>query len=223
MKKYFVTATGTGVGKTLITAALTHQLRKGGKKVITLKPVISGFDGGDIAGSDTGILLQAQGLPLSQTHIDLISPWRFAAPLSADMAAKDEGKEIDFSSLVTFCKTQKDSDRLLIEGVGGVMSPLTQTHTVIDWMMALQFPVILVTGSYLGSISHTLTAYNIIVARKLKVVAVIISESEESPVSAERTKNTLQNFLPADIPISVIARLDYSSNLWQTVPNLIIL
>ena len=70
----------------------------------------------------------------------------------------------------------------LIEGVGGVMVPLTERETVLDWMAALGAPCLLVVGSYLGTISHTLTAAGTLAARGLDISAIVISESEESPV-----------------------------------------
>src|SRR5262249_37315350 len=71
---------------------------------------------------------------------------------------------------------------LLIEGVGGVMVPLGGRHTVLDWMTELKLPLLLVTGSYLGTISHTLTALDVLARRSLTVAAVVVSESAGSPV-----------------------------------------
>jgi dethiobiotin synthetase len=220
MKKYFITATGTGVGKTLITSALTWQLRQHGKRVTTLKPVISGFDMAEAEQTDTGLLLQAQEMPITVDNINAISPWRFAAPLSPDMAAQDAGAALDFSKLETFCKEPRDADVLLIEGVGGVMTTLNGSHSVLDWMEALEMPIILVAGSYLGAISHTLTAYEAIASRGLHLHALIISESEESSAPFSRLRATLQNFLPAELAIHHVTRVDSSQNLWKDVPDL---
>src|SRR6185312_4226156 len=97
------------------------------------------------------------GRPLSLDEITRISPWRFEAPLSPDMAARREGRAIDFDALVDFTRSTA-SPLTLVEGVGGVMVPLDEQHTTLDWMAAVGFPVMLVTGSYLGTLSHTLTA-----------------------------------------------------------------
>ena len=93
-----------------------------------IKPIISGFDPARAGDSDCGVLLRALGLPLSDEEIEDISPWRFAAALSPDMAARHEGKEIDFEQLVSFCETaiEEAEGDMLIEGVGGVMVPLDQ-------------------------------------------------------------------------------------------------
>jgi dethiobiotin synthetase len=172
----FVTGTGTDVGKTFLSAALIRHWRAAGHAVGAFKPVASGFEPATAHASDAGVLLAALGRPISD--IDTISPWRFAAPLSPDMAAAREGRTLDFDAVVEFCRRAATSaDRVLIEGVGGIMVPLDERHTVLDWMSALRLPVLLVAGSYLGTISHTLTALRVLAQRNLEVVAVAVSES----------------------------------------------
>lgn len=220
MKKYFITATGTGIGKTLLTCALAYQLQQQGKTVRAIKPIISGFDVNNSRVSDTGLLLAAQNIPISPQAVDAISPWRFTAPISPDMAAEDEGRSINFEQLIAFCKKQNETEYLLIEGVGGVMVPLTSTQTVLDWMLALQYPVILVAGSYLGTLSHTLACANIIMSAGLPLHTIVISQSEYSPVSPERTKATLQRFLPPAVRFASMGKLDSSAELWSDAPEL---
>ena len=70
---------------------------------------------------------------------------------------------------------------LLIEGIGGVMVPLDDRRTVLDWMSLLRIPVVLVAGSYVGTISHTLTALEVLARRNLDIAAVVVSESETAP------------------------------------------
>ena len=181
-------------------------MRKQGKHVTALKPVISGFDPADVEASDTGILLKAQGLELSPVHVDMISPWRFREPISPDMAAENEKRNVALADLAGFCRKHEKGDVLLVEGVGGCMVPVGQSYTVLDWMAALRYPVILVAGSYLGTLSHTLTAYQAIAERGLTIHAVVINESEDSPVPVERTMLTLQRFLPKALPVHMIAR-----------------
>jgi len=178
----FITASGTGTGKTLITCALCHQLRASGLRVQGLKPVISGFDPAEAGESDTGLILRSLGRDISAESIAGISPFRFSAPLAPNMAAKREGREIALGGIIDFCRQRAaaDFDVTLIEGVGGVMAPLTDEATVIDWMAALGFPAIPVVGSYLGAISHALTAAEALAARAIPLGAVIVSETEAS-------------------------------------------
>ena len=179
MNAGFVTGTGTDVGKTFVTAALIRTLRARGRGIEALKPVATGFDPALIAGSDSGILLAALGRQVTPETLDRVTPWRYAAPLSPDMAAPREKRALDFDALVAFTRraTANAPDLLLIEGIGGVMVPLDERHTVLDWIAALDLPVLLVGGSYLGALSHALTALEVLAARNLKVLATIISET----------------------------------------------
>lgn len=204
MTAVFITATGTDAGKTFVTAGLIRFLRSSNETVDALKPVISGFDPARAADSDTGVLLRALGLPVSEEEIEDISPWRFAAPLSPDMAARHAGQDIDFDQLVSFCDTAvgESEGHLLIEGVGGVMSPLDQSRTVLDWIAELDLPAVLVAGSYLGSISHTLTAADALDNEDCDLRTIVVSETSGSHVPLFETVATIARFLPA---IEVIA------------------
>jgi dethiobiotin synthetase len=198
----FVTGTGTDVGKTFVTAALVRHLRSSGKDVDAFKPVVSGFDPANVAGSDPGMLLSALGRAATSEAIDRIAPWRFAAPLSPDLAAKAEGRSIDFKALVEFSREiAYGRGRIFIEGVGGIMVPLDQIHTVLDWMSTLRIPVLLVAGSYLGTISHTLTALHVLAQRNLDIAGVVVSESATPGASLDDTVATIARFAA---PIDVI-------------------
>ena len=156
MSTLFVTATGTEIGKTLVTAALCHELRAAGRPVRALKPVLSGYDPATLADSDPGVLLASLGEAATEEAVAGIAPWRFSAPLSPDMAAAREGRRLDLAEILAYCRAAQ-GDPLLIEGIGGAMVPLNEQHTVLDWIAELGAPALVVTGSYLGTISHTLT------------------------------------------------------------------
>jgi dethiobiotin synthetase len=206
MGALFVTATGTDIGKTFVTAGITRALRRRGRAVTALKPVMSGFSEAQAAASDAGVLLQALGRPVDAAGIARIAPWRFAAPLSPDMAARREGRTIDFEELLDFSRSALAEDAVLIEGVGGVMVPLDETRTVADWMAALRIPALLVVGSYLGTISHTLTALEALRRRGLRVSAVLISETPDSTVDLDETAATVRQF-SAETPVLILPRL----------------
>jgi len=206
MTAVFVTSSGTGIGKTLVTLRLIEELTTAGRSVQALKPVASGFDAAHPEGSDTALLLRAQGLDLGAKNLDAASPWRFAAPLSPDMAASRERRSIPFDALVAHCRTASERPGVtLIEGVGGVMTPLDAEHTVLDWIDALGAPALLVVGSYLGTLSHSLTAASTLRARGVTIAGVVVSESEDQPVPAAETAATLVRFL-APAPICVLPR-----------------
>jgi dethiobiotin synthetase len=192
----FITGTGTDVGKTFVAASLIRHLRQMGRSVDAIKPVVSGFDPDQPDASDPGILLQALGFPVTLQNIERISPWRFRAAISPDLAARREGRRIDVDDVVAFCKSAIEDRReiLLVEGVGGIMIPLDEQRTILDVMMALQLPLILVVGSYLGTISHTLTALDALFRRDMAVLAIIVSETPGSPVPLDETVAAIARF-----------------------------
>jgi dethiobiotin synthetase len=192
----FVTATGTDIGKTFVTAGLIRHYRKAGRPVEAIKPVVSGFTAETAPASDPAVLLAALGRPISEDEIDRMAPWRFKAPLSPDMAARQEGRSIIFDEVVEFSRCAIAGRRgvLLIEGIGGVMVPLDDRRTVLDWMSLLRIPVVLVTGTYVGTISHSLTALEVLARRNLDIAAVVISESAGSAASLADTLTALHQF-----------------------------
>jgi len=208
MSAYFVTSTGTDIGKTFVTAGLIRYLREAGQAVRALKPVVSGYDSSVVATSDPAVLLKALGKEASAEEIAAVAPWRFRAPLSPDLAATRENRPIDFDALVGFSRAAVDSNKgiLFIEGVGGIMVPIDGQRTVLDWMAALGIPLILVVGGYLGTISHTLTALDVLTQRRLKVAAIVVSESERNPVELDETVASLTRFTDAT-PVIGLPRL----------------
>ena len=140
--------------------------------------------------------LAALERPIAPEALDRISPWRFAAPLSPDMAAAREGRALDYEALLEFCHAgiAAGDGMLFIEGVGGVMVPLDAEHTVLDWMIEIDLPLIVVVGSYVGTLSHTLSALDVLDRHDLKVLAVVISESAGSAVSLDYTAATIRRF-----------------------------
>ncbi len=199
MTAIFVTATGTDIGKTFIAAGLIRHWRAQGRAVDALKPVVTGFDPATAEASDPGVLLAALGRPTTPEEIERIAPWRFARPVAPDLAARLEGRSVDFDALVDFSRRAVASrqDVLLIEGVGGIMVPLDERHTVLDWMIAVDIPLLVVTGTYLGTISHTLTALEVLAQRKLTVQALVVNNTPDSPVTMQNTISSIANFAPS--------------------------
>jgi dethiobiotin synthetase len=204
----FITATGTDIGKTFVGVGLIEELLRRGRKVAALKPVVSGFDDWSAPASDPARLLGALELPATAEEIARIAPWRFRAPLSPDMAARREGKSIDFDELLAFTEgaIATREEVLLIEGIGGVMVPLDESRTVLDWMGVLGLPVLLVGGSYLGTISHTLSAFESLRMRGLETMAIIISETDGSSVPLADTVKTIARFTDP-VPVLAVPRL----------------
>jgi len=193
---YFVTSTGTDVGKTFVTSGLIRYLRESNQPVAALKPVVSGYDSSVVETSDPAVLLTALGRQVTADEIERIAPWRFRAPLAPDIAAAREGRTVDFDKLISFSRAAIDAATgpLFIEGVGGIMVPLDSRRTVLDWMAALDIPLLLVVGGYLGTISHTLTALDVLAQRKLTIAAIVVSESERDTVELDDTVASISRF-----------------------------
>lgn len=197
MAGWIVAGTGTEIGKTHVACALIRGWRAAGLKVRVLKPVLSGVDLDDPAtwaDSDPGRLLAAAEQPLTRETLRAACPYFFRAPLSPDQAAAREGRSLALAEVLAAIRrfeADPGEAELLVEGAGGVMSPLGVDATQLELWRALGWPVLLVGGTYLGSLSHTLTA---LAALGAQARAVVLSESEAAPVSIEETAETLGRF-----------------------------
>ena len=178
-RRVFIAGSHTDIGKTHVACGLIAAARAAGLTTDAVKPIASGFDAADWARSDPGRLLAALGRPLTPAMLDAIIPWRFAAPLAPPMAAHQGGRTLPFAPVAQFCATRlatSDADLFVVEGIGGVMSPLADAATCLDLQLALGIGALLVGGSYLGAMSHTLTALEVLRARGQAVVAIVVSQ-----------------------------------------------
>ena len=208
MPSLFVTGAGTEVGKTYVSSILLHQFYKHGLPMSPFKPVISGYDPLQASTSDIGLLLSAAGLPVDAAHIEAHCPWRLQAPLAPPNAAKREGKTLLWDDLLAACERfiGSQSHPVLLEGAGGIMSPLTETHTQLDLAKHLGWPVVFVTGSYLGAISHALSGLHVLHQAGVHVVLTIISESAASALPLPETAEAIQRHTPFSTPIHRLYR-----------------
>lgn len=193
MRALFVAGTGTDLGKTHVACALLRAARARGLGVDAFKPVVSGFDSDAPQTSDPARLAAALGRPDAWAEV---SPRRYRAPLAPHLAARLEGDALAMTDLVADCRSWlegRNLDLALIEGAGGVMSPMAEDATNLDLMTALALPVLLVAGSYLGTASHLLTALEVLRARSLTVAAIVVSESLDAP-DLDQTVEMLRAF-----------------------------
>ena len=207
MSAIFVTGAGTDVGKTFVAGGLVAELRRRGRAVAAFKPLVSGFDPEHPEVSDPGALLTALGDPVSPANLDRIAPFRYRAALAPDMAAAAEGRSVDFDAVVAFSRQAVTAaEFVVIEGVGGVMSPIAERQTVLDWIASLGIPALLVTGTYLGAQTHALTALAALQRRSIAVHAVVASETPNSTVGLHENVRSLARFA-APVPVVAIPRL----------------
>ena len=207
MTAFFVSGAHTDVGKTWVACALLRAARARGLSVGALKPVVSGIDMTDWADSDPGRLITALGQDRTPAALDAMSRWIFTAPLAPPMAAAREGRSLATADIARFCIDQRtDADLFLVEGAGGVMSPMTSDGTCLDLMRALALPTVLVGGSYLGAISHNLTALETLRAHGLPVAAIVISQAAEPDAPDFAETVALVARYAGDIPLAAAAR-----------------
>ncbi len=165
---YFVTATDTGVGKTVVTAGLAAALRTRGHDVAVFKPVQSGAAADDPAG-DAAIL-----------GADCV--YAFAAPLAPIVAARAEGRLVELEPLVErAAELAREHELLLVEGVGGLLAPLSPSLDVAGLAVALGLPLLVVARAGLGTVNHTLLTLEAAHARGLEVAGIVLNgDSDES-------------------------------------------
>ena len=211
MKAVFIAGSHTDVGKTWAACAILKAARAQGRSVAAFKPVVSGYLPSTAVTSDPGRLLAALGQDLTGYALEAMSPLRFEAALSPPMAARLEGVTLTLADLLAVCRpvlAAQTADLLLVEGAGGVMSPMAEDATGLDLQLALGLPTILVGGSYLGGVSHTLTALEVLRERGLAVLGIVVSQSADPDApDFPQTVAAIARFA-GDVPVLAAPRDD---------------
>lgn len=168
----FVTGTDTGVGKTVVTAALVHAFRARGLRVAACKPVQSGQPASDPDG-DAALLVRLGGLAADPAELCV---YAFAAPLAPAVAAEREGARVELGPILEHVRLLAGGhDVVLVEGAGGLLVPLAPGLTVADLAVALGFPLVVVARPGLGTVNHTALTVEAARARGLAVAGVILN------------------------------------------------
>ena len=162
----FVTGTDTGVGKTLVSAALLHRFRTT-PGLRYWKPVQTGIEADD----DTAEVLRLSSLADDRALHDGV---RLPRPLSPHLSASLAGASISVAGLIETASRQDSSVRWIMEGAGGVLVPLNERELMIDFMTVLGLPVVVAARSGLGTINHTLLTLEALRARALPVAGVVL-------------------------------------------------
>lgn len=178
MSGVFVAAIGTDCGKTHVSAAVLRELTARRRPTLALKPLMSGYSPDALQSSDAGRLLLAMGKQVTEQTVADICWKSFTDWLAPNVAARRANVALDYGDLLSFVRGRLDTIKAasLVEGAGGVMSPLTDTHTNLDLAADLGLPVLLLATNYLGAVSHTLTALEVLAARKLEVGAIVVTQ-----------------------------------------------
>jgi dethiobiotin synthetase len=167
---YYVTGTDTGAGKTFASVALVHALRRGGARVVGMKPVASGCEATpDGLRNEDALALQAASDP--RPDYALVNPWALPDPTAPQIAAARAGVEVTLPPIVSAYRALAGlAEHVVVEGVGGWLAPLADDLEQSDLVRALDLPVILVVGLKLGCLSHARLSARAIAADGCRLV-----------------------------------------------------
>ncbi len=178
----FITGTDTGIGKTVIACHLIKALEETGLSVAVRKPVESGCSEGEhgLIAQDAVRLAAASVSPQS---IERVCPYRYKAETSPQRAAILAGATHTIAQLATCCRCEEQF--VVVEGAGGLLSPIAADGLNVDLISALEFPAIVVSPDRLGCINHILLTLEVLAARKLKAIAVVLNRMHPQTYGSE--------------------------------------
>lgn len=213
----FITGTDTGVGKTIVAAAIARHLLSKGLKVGVMKPVETGVEQVEKLGQDGMLLRWAAS---AEDPDNLISPYRLSLPASPHQAAQKEQVKIDSDVILdAFWKLRAQKDILLVEGAGGLMVPLRGGLLMADLVKAMEIPCLVVTHPKLGTINHTLLTTFAARTLNLDLCGLIINSMPEAPDEiSSQAPHLLASLASCDL-LGVLPLLP-SGNQQETVSNL---
>jgi len=206
LRGIFVTGTGTAVGKSVVAAAICSALARRRLRVAAFKPVLTGLDElGDWPADHELLALAASA---GQSPGD-VAPYRFGPPVSPHLAAELAGVELHIDAMVCAAHAaaaEAEADVLVVEGVGGLLVPLTRNHTVRDLAVALGFPLVVAARPGLGTISHSLLTVEAARCAGLAVAGVVMTPWPEPPsVMAKSNRETVARL--GTLEVATLGRL----------------
>jgi dethiobiotin synthetase len=203
LRGFFVTGTGTEVGKTMVAAVIARSLTAEGESVAVFKPAVTGLSGpGE---GDHELLRRASGSAQSDEQI---APYRYDPPASPHLAAELAGERIEPPRLLRAARrAQADADVLVCEGVGGLMVPLAPGYLVRDLARELALPLVVAAEPGLGTINHTLLTLEAARAAALDVASVVLTPWPQDPDPVQSSnRRTLESLGGA--PVGVLPFVD---------------
>jgi len=207
LKIVFIAGTDTGVGKSLISAGLARMLVNRGIKVGVFKPVASG----GLVSEDGKLLQKAAKLP--DSAYPGIVPLHFKQPLAPWVAGWKEGT-VDLKKVEkAYQEAKKKYDTLIVEGIGGVLVPITKDFLAIDWVVKWKLPTLVVARAGLGTINHTLLTVEALQKRKVKVLGVVVNGYKGKTIAEKTNLQALRKLLKVPVYGPVKFNPAYRTNL----------
>lgn len=208
----FITGTDTGVGKTLITAALALHLKKRGLTVGVMKPIETGISPSREARSDAARL---RSIIDSDEPLGAIRPYAFELPVAPLTAAQQEGQTINLETIKKVYRLLSNRyDAMVVEGVGGVRVPITPKIGVTDLIRTLRLPVVVVGRSGLGGINHALLTVEALQRQKIRIIALVLNRTHpiRSAIAHIQERSTLE-ILRKQSGVPVLGPLPYEPGM----------
>lgn len=198
---FFITGTDTGVGKTVVAAAVIKALHVHGIRAGAMKPVETGCarSGGTLCPSDALFL---KGLARMDDPLNHITPYCFELPLAPFVAAEMEGRDIDRSVITErFRALAARYPAVVVEGVGGILVPLKRDWYVLDLVRELSLPLIIVSRPSLGTLNHTLLTVRQAAQEGLEIAGVVINFSRppDGTIAEETNAHILEKLMPVPL------------------------
>jgi dethiobiotin synthetase len=198
LKSCFITATDTGIGKTTITAALAFALKNMGVNVGVMKPFATGTQQ-KTGYKSVDVAILANSVQ-SQDPEELINPYFFPVPASPYAAANKLRVNIDVDSVMdNFEKLQTMHDVVLVEGIGGILTPILKNYSIANLIKDMNLDPLVVTSSRIGTVNHTLMTLNAAQQYGLKVRGLIINNTDPDGYDVDDLKNDLKNLSGVDV------------------------
>lgn len=187
----FIAGTDTAIGKTYVAAMIVRDLMAAGRRVGVYKPVASGCrrHGDTLVSDDALALWQAAGQPGT---LEAVCPQRFAAPLAPPLAARAEGRKVDRGLLRAGLNAWLDRcDIVVVEGAGGLLSPVSEDEYVADLVLDFGWPLVVVAANRLGAIHHTLATLVAAATFRdgLDVAGVVLNQPSAAPLDEAAHSN----------------------------------
>ncbi len=210
-----IVGTDTDVGKTYVSCAIAKQLVSEGTLTGVYKPACSGSMIDDQTGTpyweDAELLAQAVN---HRFPIEKICPQRFQAPLAPPVAAQKEGTKVDEALLKEGALWWQDqADFLIVEGVGGVLCPLSENLLITDFVAALNYPVLIVARAGLGTVNHSLMTIEILKKQGLQIAGLILNDVDPQLNDESRMSNAALIQQWTTVPVLSFVPFEWQSNL----------
>ena len=176
MNSFFVTGTDTDVGKTCVSASIAKHLRDIDVDVGVMKPFASGYKAtSDFVSEDVEILMKYSGV---KDPVDLVNPYHFEIPTSPYDASKQLNLEIDIYKVIeSYKQLASIHDVVIVEGIGGIMTPISKNYFVSDLISDLQLSSFIVTGSKIGAVNHFMLTYEHVQQKNLNLKGILVNQN----------------------------------------------